>query len=256
MISTIIPTYKSPEALEICLKSAIENQKFSNQIIVVVDGFYNINKEVLEKYKDAIDILNLEENVGLSKATNIGVYNSKFDRILVVNDDNVFPTDWDDKLLSNYKEDRVISPNQIEPNESIFDEFVIKSFGPPEDFNLKDFNEYEKQLSSDTITGKGSTLPFFMNKQYYLVLGGWDEGYPGAWTVDWDFFHKCDLAGLEMIRTFNCHFYHFVSVGTESSAEEKMKKSVLEKECHEYFNYKWGFKPAKRIENYKLCSIS
>jgi glycosyltransferase involved in cell wall biosynthesis len=50
MISVIIPTYKSPDALDLCLRSAIEGQQNQNQIIVVVDGFYDINKEVLEKW--------------------------------------------------------------------------------------------------------------------------------------------------------------------------------------------------------------
>ena len=49
MISTIIPTYKSPSVLDLCLQSAIEGQQNKNQIIVVVDGFYNLNKEVLDK---------------------------------------------------------------------------------------------------------------------------------------------------------------------------------------------------------------
>ena len=44
MISVIIPTYKEPQALDICLQSAIDNQKHNNQIIVVVDGFYDINR--------------------------------------------------------------------------------------------------------------------------------------------------------------------------------------------------------------------
>jgi glycosyltransferase involved in cell wall biosynthesis len=52
MISVIIPTYKEPEALDICLKSAITGQKNKNQIIVVVDGFFDLNKEVLEKYRE------------------------------------------------------------------------------------------------------------------------------------------------------------------------------------------------------------
>ena len=60
MISVIIPTYKSPEALDLCLKSIIEGQINKNQIIVVVDGFYEINKEILEKYSKSINILNLE----------------------------------------------------------------------------------------------------------------------------------------------------------------------------------------------------
>ena len=81
MISVIIPTYKEPEVLDVCLRSAIEGQNNKSQIIVVVDGFYDLNKEVLEKYKDHIDILDLEENQGLCRATNLGVYNSQYDWI-------------------------------------------------------------------------------------------------------------------------------------------------------------------------------
>ena len=73
MISVIIPTYKSPNALDLCLRSAIEGQQNKNQIIVVIDGFYDINKEVLEKWYEYIDVLNMEENVGLCRGTNLGV---------------------------------------------------------------------------------------------------------------------------------------------------------------------------------------
>ena len=45
MISVIIPTYKSPEMLDLCLESAIEGQSEKNQIIVVVDGYYDLNKK-------------------------------------------------------------------------------------------------------------------------------------------------------------------------------------------------------------------
>ena len=111
MISVIIPTYQSPEALDLCLTSCIQGQTNKNQIIVVVDGFYDINKEVLEKYAKSIDILNLEDNVGLCRATNLGVYNAKYELILIVNDDNVFPQNWDKNLLKDYVPNAVISPN-------------------------------------------------------------------------------------------------------------------------------------------------
>jgi cellulose synthase/poly-beta-1,6-N-acetylglucosamine synthase-like glycosyltransferase len=48
-ISVIIPAYKAPEALDVCLKSAIKGQDHANQIIVVVDGFYELNAKVLDK---------------------------------------------------------------------------------------------------------------------------------------------------------------------------------------------------------------
>ena len=39
MISIIIPTYRNPEHLDICLFSAINQQFYKNEIIVAVDGF-------------------------------------------------------------------------------------------------------------------------------------------------------------------------------------------------------------------------
>jgi glycosyltransferase involved in cell wall biosynthesis len=253
MISVVIPTYKAPEALETCVQSALSNQAGDNQIIVVVDGFYDLNREVLEKYEDRITILDLETNQGLCKATNLGVYNSAHDRILIVNDDNVFPPNWDVQLLSTYKKGRVVTPNQIEPTPSLFDEFVIQSFGDVDEFDNDGFYELADKLSVSKFTDKGSTLPIFMDKQDYLTVGGWDESYPGAWVVDWEFFYKCDLAGFELVRTHNCHFYHFVSYGTEASVKEKKTKHGKEALCHDWFNYKWGFYPVKRIEDYKVC---
>lgn len=254
MISVIIPTYKEPEVLDVCLKSAIDGQKLNNQIIVVVDGFYDINKEVLNKYKDHIQILDLEENIGLCRATNLGVYNAEFDKILIVNDDNVFPEGWDQVLLEQYIQGSVLTPNQIEPTPSMFRQFHIKDLGrDPKTFDINDFWEYEFSITEDRLEGTGSTLPIFMSKIDYLKVGGWDEAYPGAWVVDWDFFLKCELSGMTMMRTYACNFYHFVSVGTEATPEEKQKKAIKEQACHEYFKYKWGqYAKHNPINNSKL----
>jgi len=242
MISVIIPTYKEPEALDLCLTSAIKGQTQENQIIVVVDGFYDLNKDVLEKHKDNIEILNLEENQGLCRATNLGVYNAKSNKILIVNDDNVFPDEWDVVLISNYSPGSVLAPNQIEPTPSMFKQFHIKDLGKdPKTFNLDAFWEYEESIIEENrVEETGCTLPIFMNKWDYMAIGGWDESYPGAWVADWDFFLKCEIAGFQMLRTHECHFYHFVSLGTESTYEEKLSKQNKEKSCHEYFKYKWG----------------
>jgi len=149
MISVIIPTYQSPDALDLCLKSALEGQdKDTNQIIVVVDGHYDLNKGVLDKYGDKVDKLILEQNVGLCRGTNLGVYNAKFEQILIVNDDNVFPRHWDTKLSDKYREGRVLSPNQIEPYPSMFPQFNIHDLGRTvEDFDVEEFLDYEEKLS-------------------------------------------------------------------------------------------------------------
>ena len=240
MISVIIPTYKSPEYLDLCLQSAVEGQQNKNQIIVVVDGFYDLNKEVLDRWKDSIDILNLSTNQGLCRGTNLGVYNARYDKILIVNDDNVFPKDWDVILELNWSDGALISPNQIEPYPSMFSQFHIKDLGKNiSEFDLDKFWEYEKSISTEKLDGFGSTLPIFMSKLDYLKIGGWDENYELGMVADWDFFLKCSMSGLKMIRTWNLHFYHFVSLTTMTS-EKQQQRIDSETAGHEYAKYKWG----------------
>jgi O-antigen biosynthesis protein len=241
MISVIIPTYKSPQALDLCLRSAVEGQVNRNQIIVVVDGFYDLNKDVLEKWKDHIEILNLEQNVGLCKGTNLGVYNSTSDKILIVNDDNVFPSEWDVALLKDYEPNSVISPNQIEPTPSMFKQFHIRDCGrDPKSFNLEGFWKYEEPLRGYPVDETGSTLPIFMSRLDYLKVGGWDENYDLGVVADWDFFLKCQLSGLRMIRSYSCHFYHFVSLSTNDTPERRLKRQQAEELGHGYAYYKWS----------------
>ena len=236
MISVIIPTYKSPEMLDLCLRSCIEGQQNKNQIIVVVDGFYDLNKEVLEKWSEHIDVLNLEENVGLCRGTNLGVYNAKYDKVLIVNDDNVFPLGWDVELLKDYVPNAVISPNQIEPTPSMFKQFHIRDCGRDvKTFSLENYWKYEEPLRGLFPDETGSTLPIFMSKVDYLRVGGWDENYEQGMVADWDFFLKCQLSGLKMLRTYNSHFYHFASSSVNGD-----KRRNAEVQGHEYAKYKWG----------------
>lgn len=237
LISVIIPTYKSPDILDLCLRSAIEGQVNKNQIIVVVDGFYDLNKEVLEKYAKSIEILTLDDNVGLCRATNLGVYNAKYERILIVNDDNVFPQHWDKILNYDFKLNAVISPNQIEPTPSMFSQFTIEDLGrDAKTFDLDKFWQFDYHVASgDKIDETGSTLPIFMSKVDYLRVGGWDENYQDGMVADWDFFLKCQLSGLKMLRTYNSHFYHFASVSVNGD-----KRRNAEVQGHEYAKYKWG----------------
>jgi glycosyltransferase involved in cell wall biosynthesis len=243
MISVIIPTYKSSHVLDLCIKSALEGQSNKNEIIIVVDGTYEENKHILKKYENDVLVLNIPSNVGTCRATNMGVYNSTHDKILIVNDDNVFPKDWDKLLTEHMLENEVVSPNQIEPYPSMFKQFVIKDLGRnPDSFDLDSFWDYSEMTSSNhTMDDSGCTFPILMFKKDFLRVGGFDENYPsqaGA-VADWDFFLKCELSGMRMLRDYSAHFYHFVSVSSKSADEMQVSKQS-ESDSHEYFKYKWG----------------
>ena len=173
MISVIIPTYKEPEYLDLCLKSIFEGQTNKNEIIVVVDGFLELNKSILDKYPD-VKVLDLGTNQGLAVATNWGVYNATSKYILVVNDDNVFPLKWDVVLelyASDWKKGFVLSPNQIEPNPSMFKQFIIENLGKsPEEFDLEKFQKWEIQNKRYEHDYSGSTLPFLIISRIWRCL--------------------------------------------------------------------------------------
>ena len=243
MISIIIPTYRNPEYLDICLKSCIEQQHNKNQIIVAVDGFYEESKDVLDKYKDDINILDLRENQGMQQALNLGVMNAINEIIFVVNDDNVFSKDFDLEIESQLKERNVLTLNQIEPEGPGIFNFPVKDFGRnPSEFKYEEFIEYEQSIRKNELTIDGGIFPFAMYKKYYMAVGGFDRMYQSPFICDWDFFLKLDLNNISFYRTHSGHFYHFGSTATKNGKEgEKFK--ATEGPAAEIFMYKWGIQP-------------
>jgi len=246
MISIIIPTYRNPEYLDICLKSAIEQQKNKNEIIVAVDGFYEESEEVLNKYKDDINVLDLGENQGMQMALNLAVMNATNEIIFVVNDDNVFGEHYDEeieKLLID-REKSVLTVNQIEPTGPGIFNFPVKDLGKnPSEFKYEEFISYSNSIKKEEITTDGGIFPFAMHKKYYMAAGGFDTMYPSPFICDWDFFLKLDLMGLGFTRTHNAYLYHFGSTATKNGKEgEKFRAS--EQPAAQTFMYKWGTPPS------------
>ena len=244
MISVIIPTYRNPEYLDICLKSAIEQQHNNNEIIVAVDGFYDESKDILDKYKDDINILDLGENQGMQSALNLAVMNANNEIIFVVNDDNVFCKYWDGAILKDLKEKNVLTLNQIEPTGPGIFNFPVKDFGKnPKEFNYKEFIKYEHELKKEILTLDGGIFPFAMYKKYYMAAGGFDTMYQSPFICDWDFFLKLDLMGLGFTRTHKAHLYHFGSTATKNGKEGDKFKAT-EGPAAQMFMYKWGHPPS------------
>ena len=244
MISVIIPTYRNPEYLDICLQSAIEQQDNKNEIIVAVDGYYDESKDILEKHKDSISVLDLGHNQGMQQALNLGVINATNEKIFILNDDNVFCSGWDTVIENSLNKNSVLTLNQIEPTGPGIFNFPVKDFGRnPKEFKYKEFIKYEKSIKKDELTLNGGIFPFAMYKKDYMIVGGFDVMYQSPFICDWDFFLKLDLNGIGFTRTHEAHLYHFGSSATKNGNEgEKFK--ATEGPASRLFTYKWGIAPS------------
>jgi GT2 family glycosyltransferase len=241
--SIIIPTYKSKDYLDLCLYSISRVENINNicEVIVSCDGHYDIVKDVINKYIDTINLRFLDlPNVGMAKAINYAVYQSSYEHLLIINDDNVVPLNLDRVLnITNFLYDDIISFPQIEPKPSIFKCHYIENLGETYDsFNFEKFDnstisEYEDYVSLYYSHERHlGTFPFLISKKSFMNAGGFDSDYNSPFVTDWDFFVKFD--GKCYINT-NLYFYHFSS---KSSSNPEIKKT--EQQAHEYFKFKWG----------------
>jgi len=241
-ISLLIPTYRNPEYLDICLKSAIDNQVNKNEIIVAIDGYIEESQHVLDKYKDDIVVLDLGENQGFQTAHNLAVMNATNEIICIINDDNVLCKDWDKFIEQDFDLDTVMTVEQIEPvGPSIFN-FHIKDFGKkPNEFKYDEFLKYELTIRENKLTEDGGVFPFVISKKNYMIVNGFDTLYPSPYVCDWDFFLKLDLNNVRFCKTHNIHFYHFGS--SVLKGKDGARFAASHQPAAETFYYKWGMGP-------------
>ena len=248
MISVIIPSYRNPRYLDLCLYSLTRGQYNNNEIIVILDGYVEESELVVNKYK-GISVITLPENKGMQHAINIGVWNATNEKIFIINDDNVFAPNWDKKLESQYDPNEILTVNQIEPTGPGMFNFPVLDCGQTiETFDMEKFIDEERKLSVNKKTPDGNIFPFLINKKWFMAVGGFDTFYNSPNWCDIDFFTKLELIpSLTQARTHFLHSYHFGSVSTKKNAEAQKFREREEYALQQY-HYKWGHLP-NLVEN-------
>jgi glycosyltransferase involved in cell wall biosynthesis len=216
-----------------------------------LDGYVEENKEVIEKYP-TVSWLPFEENMGMQTAINFGVWNATSEKIFIINDDNVFPPEWDVRVEEQYYSNTIITVNQIEPTGPGMFNFPVVDCGQTVDrFDMNKFIRADKELSSNKLTKDGNIFPFLMNKRWFMAVGGFDTYYNSPNMCDWDFFAKLELVPtVGYARTHALHCYHFGSISTKKNSEADMFR---EKEMYavQQYEYKWKQSPYNGLNNTK-----
>lgn len=247
MITVIIPSYRNPKYLELCLKSITENKVLdTTQVIAVIDGFIEENKSVIDKYPH-VGFLPFEHNMGMQYAINAGVMQADTEYVFVINDDNVFPARWDERLTNSIKKIKderfVITVNQIEPTGPGMFNFPVMELGQTIDtFAYEQFLYNEPSIASEHVSNDGHIFPFVMKKKHFMAVGGFDTFYNSPNICDWDFFLKLELLDFVFPRIHSLHLYHFGSVSTKKNSESQMFRAK-EQAAIEQYMWKWGAPP-------------
>lgn len=95
LISVVITAYNYARYVERAIRSVLNQSIHQSkyEIIVVNDASTDETREVLENYKEEVRIINLEENVGLAEARNIGIRKARGQFVVFVDADDYIHSD-------------------------------------------------------------------------------------------------------------------------------------------------------------------
>ena len=94
LISIIITSYNGSELVKRCVKSVLERTRYPNYEVIVVK-YGPRAYEGLDKLEDPrVKIIRIPENVGYSRANNIGLKNAEGELIAFLNNDTIVAEGW------------------------------------------------------------------------------------------------------------------------------------------------------------------
>jgi glycosyltransferase involved in cell wall biosynthesis len=253
-ISVIIPTYNCKEYLKLCLNSLIKNAQYKkHEVIVCVDGSTDGTWEFLNEFTSTypfLQVIGFKENIGECTALNRAVEHASGEYILMVNDDMVFPPDWDIRLVKQYQQIgcdvlscRLIEPGIIEVNKM----FLRYNFGVDyKTFDEAKFNKAAGDLAQISHQKDSQNQPMLMRKTDFMKVGGWDERFNTGPLSDPDFYIRLLLCGTKFCMTNWVLFYHFSGKATRFKGDvNQPTKEYFDNEFDNVniFHEKWGFLP-------------
>ncbi len=225
--------------LRLCVTS-LRDSGFDGQIIVVTNG---------TKTPEPLNIPGISMRLhtrdqGQCIATNIGVQAvaPDTDYILVSNDDMYYAPGWNRNLM--FASMPIFSPNLIEPTNNMGSAapFIKLDAG----FTLDEFDrekvnnfiaEYDP-LKNQPLHEAGFNLPFFIRRDYWNFLGGYDTAYdPFGSNSDTDLQTRINLSGVTPMRMRDVWVYHFSNKsGTFDGTHQDFYQNNID-----YFKDKFGF---------------
>ena len=245
----IIPVYKSPEWVKLCVYSVFKNTdlKLLNKVYLINDCDDELTINCLNNLKDKyskIEIIQNEKNLGFVKTANKGLKKSTADYVLLLNTDCILANNTIGKLISHIEKNKniglicPISSNAANLTLDMFDGF---SFMQMDKLLEKKF--LGQSFSACTVVGNC----LMITRKCIEEVGLLDEAYGTGYGEETDYQFKAMEKGFEAKVAIDTYVFHKseVSFGTSKEKQERLKKN------RDLFFERWGSQYYALMEEYK-----
>lgn len=215
--------------LKRCVSSLKKNSTEFHEIIVVTN-----NGQPKDVPIEGIRVIHTEKQ-GQCGAVNIGVRQASCEYVMIIDEDMVFPQNWEELIGIAISVD-FCSGNLMEKSGS----FVNNDCGGIDDFNQEKFEIDALRLKEDKLEN-GFGFPLICKKSVWELVEGYDESFdPWGSNCDSDLEYKLMLAGIMPKRWRGVLVYHFAQVSGTFFPEQDMywRKNIRR------FEEKWGIRRA------------
>lgn len=236
--SIIIPTYNHcDDLLKPCLQSIINFTETPDlEVIVVANGCTDNTREYVNSLGKQFKLIWVDEAVGYTRATNLGIKEARGEYIVLMNNDTILLNQTTNEWLNQLEQ-----PFKNDPNTGIT--------GPV-------------KFSWDCGGITRDAMAFWLvmiKKEVFDKIGLLDEIYSPGMGEDGDFCIKASLAGYKLVSVpqnltgqfdtgivnINFPIYH---VGNGTFAEDQNLKNEIIERNNKILAYRFGLQSQKNIE--------
>lgn len=246
----IIPVYKAPEWVKLCVYALFTNtdSKLINKVYLIndCDDEFTINclKNLKTKYGSKVIIKQNPENLGFIKTVNRGLELTTADYVLLLNSDCLLAQNTIKKLIQHLQNDPKIG--LICPLASNAANLTIPI---PEGWNYTQVDAFLEQHFSgqnfDACTIVGNCL--ILTRNCLDKVGKLDESYGTGYGEETDYQFKAMQKGFTAKVAIDTYVFHKAEA---SFGKSKEKQARLQKNRDLFFS-RWGEKYKTELTKYK-----
>ena len=270
-LSIIIVSYNVCSYLRQCLQSIIKSNSFGKYEIIIVDNYsHDYSCKMVEKEYPEIKLIKNKENLGFSKAVNIGIKKSKGKFICILNPDTLISDNTFNEMLDYFIINQnvgCIGPKILNPDGSLqlsckrsfpnplsaFYKLIGLSKIFPKNkyfgrYNLT-FLDENKIHNVDSISGSFMLFPRLIVDK----IGTFDESF-FMYGEDLDFCHRIKQFGYDIIYNPHASIIHYKGESSKTAPYDMIQ--IFYSALHQFYKkYSYLYSSWKWFSNFVSIGI-
>lgn len=225
MISIIIPSSNGRHLLKECLESVYRQNGVEYEVIVVDNGSTDGTVEFLQENFPQTSVIETPDQIGFSKAINLGIQSAKGDLIATLNNDTVVEVNWLAELeraihshpAIGFCASKILFYDEPDKIDTAGDMFTTAGFGYKRGYRKDDKTYYnEEELIFGACAGAALYKKSMLDK-----IGLFDEDFY-AFNEDIDLSFRAQLRGYRCKYVPNSRIYHRVRATFGDDSEQPL----------------------------------